>query len=94
MIAGLADLNERWESKLGEPIRLGIGINTGVARVGNTGSRRKFKYGPLGDTVNVASRVQGATKYFTANLLVTQATRDRVGAAPASCSGVSGRHAS
>ena len=43
---------------------LGIGINTGLARVGNTGSRRKFKYGPLGDTVNVASRVQGASQVF------------------------------
>ena len=51
---------------------VGIGINTGIARVGNTGSQRKFKYGPLGDTVNVASRVQGASKYFRSNLLITQ----------------------
>ena len=58
---------------------LGIGINTGLARVGNTGSRRKFKYGPLGDTVNVASRVQGASKYFKSSLLITRATRDRLG---------------
>ena len=58
---------------------LGIGINTGMARVGNTGSRRKFKYGPLGDTVNVASRVQGASKYFKSSLLITRATRDRLG---------------
>ena len=47
--------------------------------MGNTGSRRKFKYGPLGDTVNVASRVQGASKYFKASLVVTRATRDRLG---------------
>jgi adenylate cyclase len=73
-------LYERWEVRLGEPMALGIGINTGVARVGNTGSRRKFKYGPLGDTVNVASRVQGASKYFKAGVLVTRATRDRLGA--------------
>ena len=57
----------------------GIGVNTGMARVGNTGSRRKFKYGPLGDTVNVASRVQGASKYFKSSLLITRATRDRLG---------------
>ena len=57
----------------------GIGINTGIARVGNTGSRQKFKYGPLGDTVNVASRVQGASKYFKSSLLITRATRDRLG---------------
>ena len=58
---------------------VGIGVNTGIARVGNTGSNRKFKYGPLGDTVNVASRVQGATKYFKSNLLITKATRERLG---------------
>ncbi len=79
MIESLSDLNARWQERLGEPMGVGIGINTGIARVGNTGSSRKFKYGPLGDTVNVASRVQGASKYFKANLLLTKATRDRLG---------------
>jgi adenylate cyclase len=79
MIASLKDLNGRWQEGLGEPTEVGIGINTGIARVGNTGSQRKFKYGPLGDTVNVGSRVQGASKYFKANVLVTKATRDRLG---------------
>jgi adenylate cyclase len=59
---------------------VGIGINTGIARVGNIGSTRKFKYGTLGDAANVASRVQGACNYFTARLLITKATRDRLGA--------------
>jgi adenylate cyclase len=67
----LPKLNERWQSFLGEPMGLGIGINSGVARVGNTGSARKFKYGALGSTVNVASRVQGATKYLKTSLLIT-----------------------
>ena len=49
---------------------LGIGLNTGPARVGNTGSQYKFKYGPLGNTVNLASRVQGITKYVRCRLLV------------------------
>jgi adenylate cyclase len=79
MISSLAALNGRWQDRLGEPIGLGIGINTGPARVGNTGSRRKFKYGPLGDTVNVASRIQGAAKYFKSSLVVTRETRDRLG---------------
>jgi adenylate cyclase len=79
MIGCVAPLNQRWQEALGEPMGLGIGINTGLARVGNTGSRQKFKYGPLGDTVNVASRVQGASKYFKSSLLVTRATRDRLG---------------
>lgn len=79
MIASLAALNARWEKRLGEPIGLGIGVNTGIARVGNTGSRRKFQYGPLGTTVNIASRAQGACKYFKSNLLITKETRDRLG---------------
>jgi adenylate cyclase len=75
MLEQIPDLNQRWQSVLGEPIALGIGINSGWARVGNTGSRHKFKYGPLGHPVNLASRVQGATKYFRSALLVTEFTR-------------------
>ena len=74
MISALPAINERWQKQLGTAVRLGIGINSGLARVGNTGSRQKFKYGPLGDTVNVASRVQGATKYLGADCLVTGST--------------------
>ena len=80
MMGRLPSLNERWEGPMGQAMGIGIGINTGMARVGNTGSRQKFKYGPLGDTVNVASRVQGASKYFKASLLITRATRERIGA--------------
>jgi adenylate cyclase len=58
---------------------LSIGVNSGIARVGNTGTHRKFKYGPLGSTVNLASRVQGATKYLKSGTIVTAATRQRLG---------------
>ena len=75
MYARLPALNERWQAALGEPLRVGIGINSGIAQVGNTGSRLKFKYGPLGNTVNLASRVQGLTKYLRCGVLVTTATR-------------------
>jgi len=79
MIHRLPELNAKWQSVVNEPIRFGIGVNTGQARVGNTGSRHKFKYGPLGNTVNLASRVQGATKYLYTNLLVTGATSAQLG---------------
>jgi adenylate cyclase len=78
MMHSLDELSERWLPKLGEPIRLGIGINSGVARVGNTGSPQKFKYGPLGDVVNVASRLQGATKYLGAHCLTTGETLSKL----------------
>ena len=64
-------MNERWQAILQEPLGIGIGINSGIAQVGNVGSRLKFKYGALGNTVNLASRVQGATKYLKARLLIT-----------------------
>ena len=74
MMESLDDISARWQAELGEPVRLGIGLNSGVARVGNTGSALKFKYGPLGDAVNVASRVQGATKYLGGDCLITGET--------------------
>jgi adenylate cyclase len=74
MLGSLPQINNRWKKELGREVHLGIGINSGVARVGNTGSKQKFKYGPLGDTVNVASRVQGATKYLGTDCLITGST--------------------
>ncbi len=74
MLNALPTISERWQKELGTAVELGIGINSGIARVGNTGSRQRLKYGPLGDTVNVASRVQGATKYLGADCLFTGST--------------------
>lgn len=79
MLARLPALSARWENVVKHPTMVGIGLNTGLARVGNTGSRRKFKYGPLGNAVNVASRVQGATKYLQADLVVTGSTWNHLG---------------
>ena len=62
MLGELPALNSRWGEVAAGSLALGIGINTGEALVGNTGSLRKFKYGPHGPPVNLASRVQDATK--------------------------------
>ncbi|QDT74022.1 adenylate/guanylate cyclase domain-containing protein [Lacipirellula limnantheis] len=78
MMESLAAISARWQQELGVPVQLGIGLNSGLARVGNTGSSLKFKYGPLGDAVNVASRVQGATKYLGADCLITGETLKRL----------------
>jgi adenylate cyclase len=75
MLEQLPHLNERWQTTLQERTRLGIGVNTGPAQVGNTGSKRKPQYGPLGTAVNLASRVQGATRYLRTRLVITEATR-------------------
>lgn len=76
MMERIPRLNEVWSSVIGAQTDFGIGINSGRALVGNIGTDRKFKYGPLGNTVNLASRVQGVTKRLQTNLLVTGATRD------------------
>lgn len=55
-------LRERWASRISNPFALGIGVSTGIAQAGNVGSRQKFKYGVLGNTVNLGSRLQDATK--------------------------------
>jgi adenylate cyclase len=78
MLAREPDLNARWAAALREPIRLSIGINSGPARVGNIGSVRKYKYGALGGTVNVTSRVQGATKHLRVAALITDSVRQQL----------------
>jgi adenylate cyclase len=76
MLDELPALEAQWQQLVGGPLRIGIGLNTGMAQVGNTGSSRKFKYGPHGHTVNLASRVQDATKQLGLSLVVTGSTRE------------------
>jgi adenylate cyclase len=79
MIDEIPGFNAEWQELLGGPLGLGIGVNTGMALVGNTGSRHKFKYGPLGHAVNLASRIEGATKQFGVPILLSGATHARIG---------------
>ena len=78
MISKIPKISKKWEAKIGAATTVGIGINSGVAFVGNTGSKIKFKYGPLGDTVNRASRVQGLTKHLKVDALITSQTYQKL----------------
>jgi adenylate cyclase len=78
MLACGPALDGRWQAKIGVPTSFGIGVSTGMARVGNSGSQQKFKYGPLGNTVNLGSRVRGATKDLKCQLLITGATAQKL----------------
>jgi adenylate cyclase len=75
MLSELPGLNQKWHHLAEGALALGIGVNTGIVQVGNTGTSRKFKYGPHGHAVNLASRVQEATKKLGLPLLITDATR-------------------
>ena len=68
-------LNEELAKPLGVTLAVGIGIHSGTSQVGNSGSKRRLKYGPRGHAVNLTSRVEGATKLLGASCLVTGATR-------------------
>lgn len=69
-----AEIDSRWLAEVGEPIDFRTGICSGIATVGNIGSSRKFKYGPLGETVNLASRLQGVAKHFGVRQVISNAT--------------------
>ena len=55
-------------------VNIGIGIATGDAIVGNLGSEHRFDYSAVGDTVNLASRLEGLTRHFQVHLLVNRQT--------------------
>jgi adenylate cyclase len=75
----IAAIDEQWRTTLGAPLRMGVGVHTGRAQVGNAGSRRKLKYGPRGLTVNIASRIEQATKRLGVPVVVSRATQKRLG---------------
>jgi adenylate cyclase len=77
MIRELKNLAER-DSRFID-IHIGIGIATGDVIVGNFGGEKKFDYSVLGDTVNLASRLEGLTRQFKVNILVNQQTYDEAG---------------
>jgi adenylate cyclase len=58
------------------PFRIGVGINTGRCVVGNLGSDLRFNYSVLGDPVNVASRLEGQTKYYGVPIIIGARTAE------------------
>ncbi|MGO7371542.1 CHASE2 domain-containing protein [Rhizobium ruizarguesonis] len=80
MQAAISSLNRELEREAaaggGRPhvLKMGVGINTGECIVGNMGSTRRFDYSCLGDSVNLASRLEGASKNYGVALLLGEET--------------------
>ncbi len=72
MTRRLKALNEQWRAQGRPEFKIGIGIHTGEAIVGNIGSTRRMQYTALGDTVNLASRLESMTKETSATILVSE----------------------
>jgi adenylate cyclase len=75
MLARLSEMQRDWRAK-GQPVLdIGIGINTGIASVGNMGSALRYGYTAMGDTVNLASRLEGLNKEYGTRIIISESTR-------------------
>ena len=75
----LADLNRTLENDLDSPLRIGIGIHLGPAIVGEMGYGTATSLTAIGDSVNTASRLEGMTKEFGAQLIVSETIEQNAG---------------
>lgn len=75
----LAELNVSNPAFAGHGLSHRIGLNSGEAVVGNIGSRRRFNYTVMSDTVNVASRLEGANKYYGTAIMASETTMAQTG---------------
>lgn len=78
MRRALAELRQQWQQAGKTPFYNGIGISYGEVIAGNIGSLQRLEYTVIGDAVNVASRVEGLTKLFGTDILITGSLYDLV----------------
>jgi adenylate cyclase len=82
MVARLESLNREMRAQTGQPwpgeVKIGIGLNTGLCCVGNMGSAQRLSYSLIGDTVNLASRIEGLTKYYGVPIAIGSALHSRL----------------
>src|SRR5206468_12047757 len=79
MMARIEELNVKWSKEGRNPIRIGIGLNTGNVIFGNVGRGRKMEFTVIGDAVNLASRLEGLNKEFGTSVIISEFTRQRLG---------------
>ncbi|MDP1695679.1 MAG: adenylate/guanylate cyclase domain-containing protein [archaeon] len=72
------ELKKKFAEKNLPDINIGCGINTGEAIIGNMGSHERFDYTAIGDNINLASRLEGLTKPYGVNIIVSESTYEKV----------------
>jgi adenylate cyclase len=81
LLQAVQNLNASWSTRGLPALGMRVGVATGPAVVGNVGSQTKFNYTVMGDTVNLASRVEGAAKVYGTSSLITDGTATAAGGA-------------
>ena len=79
IVQELENLNARWQAQNRPAVKCGVGLNTGPVKVGNFGSRERFDYTVIGENVNLASRLEGLTKYYGVEIVLSRTTADQAG---------------
>lgn len=74
----LIEMREKWRSEGKNELKVRIGLNTGKAVVGNMGSRTRMDYTVMGDSVNLASRLEGANKFYGTYSMISEFTYEIV----------------
>jgi adenylate cyclase len=74
MMKRVRELQKQWEAEGKPRLDIGIGLNTGVASVGNMGSALRYGYTALGDAVNLSSRLEGLNKDYGTHIVVNETT--------------------
>jgi len=78
MITRLKALQQKWQAEGLPVLDIGIGINLGIATVGNFGSSKRYDYTLVGDAVNAASRIESLNKEYASRILISDSTKNQL----------------
>ena len=78
MVKALPGINQRFREKGWPEINIGVGLNSGLMSVGNMGSEFRMAYTVMGDAVNLGSRLEGLTKQYGVNIIVSEFTKAKL----------------